>query len=334
MKRFRGEALPSNAKIAVVANDALGNYVVSTPLLQMLRAKYPDAQLHYYGGTRTEELWSRESLIDAGFALFGSDPSQIARQGGDYDLVVNFEASEWARCFSAIAAGPTGYVVGPCLGCDGRGDLPPSEDERGRLAVDPEWTAADLTVKYPFLHSGFIAEIFARLTYLEGTVPPYRITVEPPPFDVPDVLIATTASLPEKLWPFESWATALRELHGMGKTVGLLGAKPSAQQRFWKGNDAENRLVEENLAQDLRGTLTLTQVAGALAATKLVLTLDNGILHLAAATSAPIVGLFRHGIHRLWAPPVPNLTVITPGEDAPVSSIDPKEVVKAVRLAG
>ena len=53
----------------------------------------------------------------------------------------------------------------------------------------------------------------------------------------------------------------------------------------------------------MRGRITLPQVAGAIAKAKAVVSLDNGILHLACSTATPTVGLYRNGIHRLWAPP-------------------------------
>jgi ADP-heptose:LPS heptosyltransferase len=61
-----------------------------------------------------------------------------------------------------------------------------------------------------------------------------------------------------------------------------------------------------------------------------VITIDNGILHLAAATGTPTVGLFRHGIHRLWAPPFANLTVLTPGEKKAVAEIPVQVVQEAI----
>jgi ADP-heptose:LPS heptosyltransferase len=333
VRRFQGETLPERPRIAVVANDALGNYVVSTPLLQMLRAKYPDATLDYYGGSRTQVWWYEEHINDHGFDLFGTATRESAQQvarDGVYDLVVNLEFSDWAKAFAAIAAGDDGFVVGPCIGRDGRDKLPFADDERGALAADPEWVSPDLRTKYPFLESSFIGEIFCRLAYLDGPVPGYRLPSEKPPFPVPEVLIATTASLPEKLWPSDRWKAVLSALKTQGKTAGLLGAKPSAQQRFWRGNEAEQSLVDDGLAEDLRGRLTLPQVVGALAQTRQVLTLDNGILHLAASTSTPIVGLFREGIHRLWAPPAPNLRVLTPQPGGAVAEITPERVLEAL----
>lgn len=336
MKRYQGESLSPEIRIAVLANDALGNYVVSTPLLSMLRARYPQATLHLYSGTRTEEFWTRDHRLNAGHALFGSSPQETVRtieRLGPYDLIVNMEWSAWAKAAAAIASGPETFVVGPCLGEESRGDLPFQTDERGALWADQEWISPELPQKYAFLQTGFIGEIFCRLAYLEGAIPRYELPSEPVSGPVPDVLIATSASLPEKLWPTEKWVSALTALREAGKTVGLLGAKPSAQSKFWKGNDTETTLVESGLAEDLRGQFSLPQVVGALHATRQVLTLDNGILHLAAATVTPTVGLFRHGIHRLWAPPVSNVTVLTPGEEGAVAEIDVATVRGALGIA-
>lgn len=336
MKRYLGESLSPEIRIAVLANDALGNYVVSTPLLSMLRARYPQATLHLYSGTRTEEFWTRDTRLNAGHALFGSPPQETARtieRLGPYDLVVNMEWSAWAKAATAMASGPDTYVVGPALGPEGRGDLPFQTDDRGALWADQEWISPAVTQRHPFLQTGFIGEIFCRLAYLEGAIPRYELPSEAVNGPVPDVLIATSASLPEKLWPTEKWVAALTALHEAGKTVGLLGAKPSAQSKFWKGNDTETTLVETGLAEDLRGQFSLPQVVGALHATRQVLTLDNGILHLASATVTPTVGLFRHGIHRLWAPPVSNVTVLTPGEDGAVAEIEVDMVREALGIA-
>jgi ADP-heptose:LPS heptosyltransferase len=162
-------------------------------------------------------------------------------------------------------------------------------------------------------------------------LPSYRVPTADPGRSVPDVLIATAASLPEKLWDYAKWIDAIRSLMACGLGVGLLGAPPKEQSAHWKGADSENALVGEGLAEDLRGAFTLPQVVGALAKARTVLTLDNGILHLAVAAGTPTIGLFRHGIHRLWAPPSPCLTVLTPGPDRAVAEISLESALSALR---
>lgn len=337
LSRYRGESFPQPPRIAVIANDAIGNFVAATPLLQMLRQNLKPEVLHYYGGYRTEELQAASDLFDFYYNFHGTNPADLIEDlsGQDkYDLVVNNESTPYSMFLAAALADDRGYIVGPSLGEGGRGTLAFADDERGKLSADKEWTSPELTRRYPFLDSGFIGEIFCRVAYLDGPVPKYRVPTDAPAIPVPDVLIATAASLPEKLWSTDSWKSILARLRSSGHpNIGLIGAKPSDQQRFWKGENAEQEFVDAGLVEDLRGMMTLPQVAGALAQAKLVLTIDNGILHLAAASDTPIVGLFRHGIHRLWAPPADNLKIITAGEGGTVRDISVDAVWSAIENA-
>jgi heptosyltransferase-3 len=332
--RYCGEKLPLGLRIAVVSNDAIGNYVVVTPLLQMLKASLGPKRLVYFSGPRTEELWSRDPNIDRGAVLFGPPIQQSMTalvSEEPFDLVINVEWSAWAKVFTAALCRPETYVCGPCVGPGGRGDLPFADDLRGQLWQDSEWIAPDLTERYPFLKSGFIGEIFCRLAYLEGEIPPYGIRGEPVNVPIPDVLIAMSASLPEKLWPIEKWREVLSDLQGFGISVGLLGAPPSSQGKFWLGNAAESAVVDEGLAQDLRGKFSLPEVIGALGTARAVLTLDNGILHLSSGLETPTIGLYREGIHRLWAPPGPNITVLLPEPGETVASISADKVIEELK---
>lgn len=83
---------------------------------------------------------------------------------------------------------------------------------------------------------------------------------------------------------------------------------------------------------DLRGVLSLPQVVGALQSADLVVSIDNGILHLAAAGDTKCVGLYRHGYDRLWAPPAPKLKVVTPEAKRHVSAITVSTVLDAAEL--
>jgi ADP-heptose:LPS heptosyltransferase len=316
--------------MAVLTNDALGNFVVVTPLLQMLRDKHEPAVLDYFGGTRIKELTEASDLVDTAFYLHGLHPRQLAVSlPSAYDLVINVERSAWAKCAAAILAGESGYVCGPSLDAEGRGDLPFADDARGQLWSDPRWVAEDIAARYPFLGSGFIGEIFCRLAYLDGPIPGYRLPRHVPPGPVPDVLVSTVASLPEKLWPIDRWRRLVRALRERGLTIGLLGAKPGQQEKYWRGGELETGVIEAG-ADDLRGRFTLPEVVAAISQASFVVTIDNGILHFACATDTPTVGLFRNGIHRLWAAPAGNLRLLEPGVGRQVSDIPYDAVWSAV----
>jgi len=337
MNRYLGEPLTADAKIAILANDALGNFAICTPLAQAFRRDCPNGIIDYYGGERTREL--EEASVGDLFAfrssLLGVPFCEAIRSGvvrskeiGGYDLVLNIEIGAAHKAFATALGG--NYVCGPALSEFGRGEWEFPDDPRGDLWRDKSWVDVRLTDRYPFLESPFIGEIFYRLAYRECTLPRYRFPQTEPPFSVPRVLISTGASLPEKLWPVSKWREFLQSI---GDEVGLLGAPPKRQAHFYHSNDDEDSLVTEGLVKDLRGKLTLPEVVGALAAAKKVVTIDNGILHFAAANEVPTVGLYRKEIARLWAPPNPKLVVLTPPE-AVVADISVDSVRSAYNSLG
>ena len=326
--------MPSGCRIALIANDSLGNYVVSTPLLQMLRAKHSPTALDLYTGHRTQELWSRDPLVSSGFLVTDPDRSVAeAKPSGEYDLIVNIEASRWAKELCGKLTSSDTFVVGPCTSEGLHQDLPFADDERGELSADPDWTSPRLVANYPFLGSNFIGEILCRLAYLDGKIPAYSVPIEPPHMSIPDVLIAVSASSADKLWPTRKWIETLTWLKKEGLTVGLIGAHPLEQQKYWVGNTTEGEILDQGFASDFRGKLRLPQVVGALKKARAVLSIDNGVMHLGVTVNVPVVGLFREDYHRLWAPPLKSLQVISPGHERGVADIDVGRVVEAVSVA-
>lgn len=332
MHRYMGAGFSSPPKIALIANDSLGNYVMSTLVSQMVRAELPGSHLTLMTGTRVSEFTAGNPLYDDVVEIYSSESLDTLKSnaGRSFDWVINLERSPLAMVTAALLAGSKGAVTGPCLSADGRGEFAFEPTPEGELQSDKDWVGKDITRRHPILTTGFIGEIFCRTAYLRGPIPGYSIA-QVDPGKVPDVLIATAASLPDKLWPTGNWIELVNALASDGLTVGLLGAKPAEQAQFWKGADAESELVASTSVVDLRGELTLPQVAGAIARARFVVTLDNGILHLACSTDTPVFGLFRNGIHRLWAPPVPNLCVIEPGESLPVRVISVESVIKEIK---
>lgn len=352
MERFVGQEIKGAAKIAVTANDAIGNFAACTPLLRALRTKYPSATIDYYGGERTSEfeiacLGSASKLFDWRCSVHGRSFATSARESlaridqvGQYDLVINVESGAINKAITALLSHDA-LVVGPCLGHDSRGDFAFQSDDRGDLWRDQNWVDANLQQRFPFLKSGFISEIFVRLCYIEpiaggewpGGIPRYQFPIADPQVEPPSVILSTGASLASKLWTVENWIAVLEQYRQRGESVGLIGAPPKRQADFYHSSDDESLLVELGLVHDLRGKLTLPEVAGAIAKTREVVTIDNGILHIAAAFDKPTVGLFRPDIVNLWAPPNPNLVRVVGKETvADISSAKVLDAIQKLRL--
>lgn len=338
MHRYAGEPLRESCRIAVISHDALGNFVVATPLLSMLKARYPGSKTTYFAGARVSELAEASELIDCHRVLPESGVlSEYEPNLGKFDLIINLESEQWAAELAHRMANPrkdfSTAVVGRCYDKLAQAELPSLNDRVGELFLDPDWTAPDLANRHSLLQSGFIGEIFARLVYLTGPIPPYQLSSAEPLIEMPEVLVSMCASRTDKLWTSVGWEMALKNLRERGLSAGLLGAKPSTQGRFWLGIQTENEMIQRGWVTDLRGRLTLPEVSGALAHCRLVLTLDNGIMHMAASTQTPVIGLFRPNFHRLWAPPVKNLAVLKAGENETVSDVSVDRVIEAVNRA-
>lgn len=340
MIRYSGQPLPKDPRIAVIANDAIGNFVIGTPLMQMLREAHGPRELVYFGGKRSQELSTASDLIEMAYPLHGTPPrtafgeiEELISQGGEFDLVVNIEWSRYAVTAASVLAGEQTFVCGPALDSEGRNLLSWPDDEQGRLWADQEWVDQNISARYEFLKSPFIGEIFCRLAYLDGAVPAYKVPIVIPTGKVPDVLIATSASLREKLWPVEKWQAVLGQVKANGLTVGLIGALPNPRRSYWEGDATEQSLVDSGVCEDFRGLWTLPEVAGALTQARAVLSLDNGIMHLAVASQTPTVALFREGIHRLWTPPSPSLLPVVANQGEPVAEIAIESVKSAMNKA-
>jgi len=109
------------------------------------------------------------------------------------------------------------------------------------------------------------------------------------------------------------WATLIRQLQRDGRHVGLLGAPPKQSKTRYHAGEIDTAVISAG-ALDLRGRLNLPQVAGALARVPAFVTVDNGLMHMAAAVGTPTVALFGGSPRRIWAPRVSSVQVLEPPE--------------------
>ncbi|MHB1130975.1 MAG: glycosyltransferase family 9 protein [Chloroflexota bacterium] len=322
-ERFSGQPLRPQPHLAVLFYDALGDFVVAAPLLRGLRAKYPGCTLDYFGGERTRQLEEASPLIDARYSIFGGDFARLlpwlevrSWDTGAYDLVINCDDHP-ALALAAALLRPR-YVVGRCYDADLRGLIPEGLETIDALWRD-DWNAPDLLGRYAGqLGSQFIGEILCRLARVETD---YQRTEAPyvaPPFATPPVLIATGGKRPAKLWPVEHWLALLHACEWRGLEVGLLGDAPERQRASYNSADGEDYLLANSSLQDLRGRLTLPEVAGALRQARVCVAIDNGIMHLAGAVGTPTLALFGASPWQVWVPRTPYMQVLLGTEPCPL----------------
>ena len=317
MQRFADQPLGDRPAVVVLGAAKLGNYVVLQPLLRGLRRKYPLADLTYVGSRRTRDLERLNPWIDRSLPLAERGAAASAglerwrRRHGVPDLVINADGHSphtraWVRALAPR------YVVGVA-------DLPAGDHPLQRLSLDPDWSSPDLERRYAGWIGGTgIPELFCRVAWLggDGGGRP-ALPSAPPPADLPPVLLAVDGERSAKLWPLEHWralcARLACELELPPPCLGLVGAPP-------RGAGGPGRAIEEGLlalgVRDLRGRLRLPELVGAMAASRMVLAIDSGPMHLAAAAGCPTVAIFAadgSGVGassaRLWAPRSPDVWV-------------------------
>jgi ADP-heptose:LPS heptosyltransferase len=112
------------------------------------------------------------------------------------------------------------------------------------------------------------------------------------PAGAPVVALCPTASWTPKMWPAERFAALFRRLAAgplPGARAAVLGG-PGARER----EGAAPLLAELPGAIDLVGALTLPEVSACLARCALAVSNDSGLMHIAAATGIPTLGLRAH----------------------------------------
>jgi heptosyltransferase-3 len=310
MEWFNDQPLRPRPHIAVLFYDALGDFVIITPLLRGLKEKYPDCTLDYFSGERTRELEEALPYIDARFSVFGNPnaltelPAFLAERravAGEYDLVINCDFHP-TMAFVAHMLQPR-YVVGKCYAADLREEVPRAPGKVHQLH-DEFWSAPDLLQRYgDILRSTYIGEIWCRLAFVETDFYRTEVPTQDPACDIPEVVISTGGRRPAKLWSRDYWKQVIDWCFGQGFRVGLVGDKPQRQSAVYHTGDTESWLLEQTPLIDLRGQFSLPQVAGALARARACVSVDNGIMHIAYSVRTPTIALFGASPWMVWTPP-------------------------------
>lgn len=316
MQRYSGEHLGAHPHIVVLGSCKVGNFVVSTPVLQGLRNRFPDAVIGFIGSDVTADFEQQLPAInwrcswdspapDAGLAL-QQCLIEMRAMHGEVALAVNLDGFNPVTCTLVPWLQPC-YVAGGSLKANLRGPLPWGDEPSQRFLADDDWDSEEFLGRYSEeFKSNYIAELFCRLAYVFDFVDCAEITLpfQQPSFSVPDLLIHCTTARAAKVWPFNYWQQIVEEVSAWGWSVGLIGSPPSAQKSAYNAGDEEEKLLASTQLIDLRGRTSLIELAGASRLAKAVISVDAGPLHVAAAVGAPVLGIVGNDVDGLGASPI------------------------------
>lgn len=275
--------------ILVVGPSWVGDTVLSQPLLRLLKARHPGAQIDYLAPPWTLPLLARMPEVRAGIENpFGHGALQLAARrklgrslrAGAYDQAVvlpNTFKSALIPWFAGIPvrSGMRGEVRWGLLNDLHRLDaqaLPQMVQRFAALALPAG--AAMPALPPPALTSSAAdqAALLARLHLDRGK---------------PAVVFCPGAEYgPAKRWPAAHFAALARNLAARGCTVWLVGSP-------------RDHAVAENIVQssdgaciNLCGRTSIAEAVDLLAAARFIVTNDSGLMHVAAAVGRPLVALY------------------------------------------
>ena len=298
-----------DGRILVVRGGAIGDFILTLPVLQALRGNFPRASLHALVHPRVTGLARLSGTVDgtrhlesgalAGFFVEGERPDpEWADYFGGFGIVLSYLHDpdgvfrrNVIRC-QEERSGRSRFLQGP--------HRPEESDDRHATEV--------------------LFEPLERLD-VSGAPPPPRIATGRTPSGPPCLALHPGSGSPRKNWPETRWRKLVEELLEHPSLSLLL-----------IGGEAEGDRVEGLAPRNSRCRtalrLPLEELAGELAGCRGFVGHDSGITHLAAAAGLHGLALWGGSRRSLWHPRSSRFTVV----DHP-QGLDRLEVAEVARRA-
>jgi heptosyltransferase-2 len=274
-------------KILVIRLSSIGDILLATPLLRILRRRFPEARIDFVIKSRFAELMrfnphlTELLVLDTESGQEGLEELRRRIQSTGYDLVIdihkNFRSLYLRRGLRGVKiATHTKYLLRRFilvrLGINFYREIVPMHLRYIRAME--RWGLTDDGLGLEFhLDPQADRQIALRLAERPGD----RLLVG----------LAPGAGFATKRWPAEYFQETARRLR-----------KEFAADILLLGNKADRETTAPIAAEtgagiyDWAGTLTLQQSAAALARCDLLITNDTGLMHMACALKIPVIALF------------------------------------------
>ena len=327
LNRYAGESLGNSPHIVVLGSYKVGNFVVSTPVLYGLKARFPACTIGFIGSDITAALEEAHPCVDWRVSWDSSDLSSASNlhatitnyiaSFGNVLLAINLDGFNSITCALAAWIRPF-YVAGGCFSANLRRPLPWGDLPQQSFLADSDWDSIAFLKRYSnIFSSNYIAELFCELAFVRDYVDTSAISLPKklPNFEVPQILIHCTTARSAKLWPFVFWQEVILFVSNLGFTIGLIGSAPRLQHDLYNSGSGEDFLVQTTPLIDLRGKTNLLELAGVCSEALALITVDAGPMHIGAAVGTPTLVLLGNDSHqvgpspmRFWLPRCSNVS--------------------------
>jgi heptosyltransferase III len=290
-------------KILVLRGGALGDLILTLPLLREIREGYPNVEVVLLGifpqaRLAVPEFVDRVKRIDAPdwvpIFVEGMLPDFVRNWLKDFDLAIN------------LLSDPGSIIA------------------RNLAAAGVKRVLAGTSQMRPGVHAVLqLADVLGPLGLtLRDPVP--RLAVGPKPIKSATFGFHVGSGSAHKNWPIDHWTELTQQLDSFFDDFLLVGG------------EADDQVVRQFRARcripRLRTLLnaSLEDVCQALNGCTVFVGHDTGVTHLAAAVGTPTIALFGPTNPKIWAPLGEHVSALQ-SSDGLMSSISPTQVVETAR---
>jgi len=290
--------VPAPERILVIKLRYVGDVLLATPVLSRLRESFPKAHLAMLVNPGTDDVVRDHPAIDEVMVLKRGNLARQWRFVQDlrrqrFDLVIDLTDADRSALLSWLSRAPVR------LGYNSEGRW------RGRLYT--QVVAADRfgmhTVRYHLKAMEALG--------LAGSPPAPTLAVAPEARREADRLLREAGVdrarpfvclHPGARWWFKAWPA-----ERFAALADLIQTETAAQTLFLGGD--QERSLESRIADGMRttfrsliGKTSLRALAAVLERAALMVSNDNGPMHMAAALRVPVIGLFGPSDPAVWGP--------------------------------
>lgn len=286
----RKRTLPSIKTIGVLKLGGIGDLIVLSGIIKDLRAHYPDATITLFCGTENRAIASFIPGVTV-VVLPLIEGVQILRRH-QLDLLLDFE--QWARIDVLMSYfSQAKYTVG----------FQTKGQHRHYLF--------DRAV--PHTHTCHEIDNFRKIAAAVGVQSASSPHLHFPPCDekLPERYVLFhpwSVSLVKGLkeWPRTHWIALGRQFQELGYAVFITGGKQDMAE--------SSHLAEVMGATSLAGQTSFSLLAHYIQKAACTISVDTGVMHLAAALQVPLIALFGPTSPKRWGPLSQRATALSGGE--------------------
>jgi ADP-heptose:LPS heptosyltransferase len=280
--------LPADIRrIALIKGDGMGDLVLLTGPLRDLRQAFPNARVSFWAGSSAFPLARELAWLDEVHLLDFKHPWHAIRALRNWHADVVIDTGQWSR-MEALISGMSGarFVIG----------FETPNQHRHHLCDAP---VAHRNDRHEL-------ENFRALLKPLGVgpiTPPSIGKIDDEDDEIADPYVVfhmwpsgiTHAHL--KQWPENHWASLAQACIERGWRIVLTGGKQDVDLTGrWVAQLEDENWIENRAGVSIRETISILQNAEA------VVSVNTGVMHLAAALSVPTVGLHGPTNARRWGP--------------------------------